>query len=272
MRDEEPVDVLIIGAGAVRRGHRLEPRRDAHERALPRAGRLDGPGAATRPRPGLGDRAASATSRSARTRAGAPRTTRSTTASRRSRVSNFNAVGGSTILYAGHFPRFHPSDFRVRSLDGVADDWPIDYALLEPYYAQNDRMMGVAGLAGDPAYPPKELPLPPVPLGKLGETARARLQPPRLALVALGQRHRDRRPTRGARRASTSAPASRAARRARRRAPTSPTGRPRSAPGVRARGRAAACARSRVGANGLARRRRSTTTRRAASAARRPRS
>jgi choline dehydrogenase-like flavoprotein len=31
-------------------------------------------------------------------------------------------------------------------------------------------MMGVAGLAGDPAYPPKELPLPPVPLGKLGET------------------------------------------------------------------------------------------------------
>ena len=85
-------------------------------------------------------------------------------------VSNFNAVGGSTILYAAHFPRFHPSDFRVRSLDGVADDWPIDYARLEPYYAQNDRMMGVAGLAGDPAYPPKELPLPPVPLGKVGHT------------------------------------------------------------------------------------------------------
>ena len=31
-------------------------------------------------------------------------------------------------------------------------------------------MMGVSGLAGDPAYPPKEVPLPPVPLGKLGET------------------------------------------------------------------------------------------------------
>ncbi len=85
-------------------------------------------------------------------------------------VSNFNAVGGSTILYAAHFPRFHPSDFRVRTLDGIADDWPLDYALLEPYYAQNDRMMGVAGLAGDPAYPPKEMPLPPVPLGKVGET------------------------------------------------------------------------------------------------------
>jgi choline dehydrogenase-like flavoprotein len=84
--------------------------------------------------------------------------------------SMFNAVGGSTILYAGHFPRFHPSDFRARTLDGVADDWPIDYARLEPYYAQNDRMMGVSGLAGDPAYPPKEVPLPPLPLGKLGET------------------------------------------------------------------------------------------------------
>ncbi len=86
------------------------------------------------------------------------------------KISNFNAVGGSTILYAAHFPRFHPADFRVRSLDGVADDWPIDYATLEPRYDENARMMGVAGLAGDPAYPPKEPPLPPVPLGKLGDT------------------------------------------------------------------------------------------------------
>ena len=85
-------------------------------------------------------------------------------------ISNFNAVGGSTILYAAHFPRFHPSDFRVRTLDGVADDWPIDYQTLEPFYAVNDRMMGVAGLAGDPAYPDKQVPLPPVALGVLGHT------------------------------------------------------------------------------------------------------
>jgi len=86
------------------------------------------------------------------------------------KISNFNAVGGSTILYAAHFPRMHPSDFRVKTLDGVADDWPLDYATLEPWYDLNARMMGVAGLAGDPAYPPKDLPLPPVPLGRLGET------------------------------------------------------------------------------------------------------
>ena len=36
-------------------------------------------------------------------------------------VVNFNGVGGSTILYTAHFPRLHPSDFRVRTLDGVAD-------------------------------------------------------------------------------------------------------------------------------------------------------
>lgn len=84
-------------------------------------------------------------------------------------IANFNAVGGSTILYSGHFPRFHPSDFKVRSLDGVADDWPIDYALLAPYFAQNDRMMGVSGLSGDPAYPPIDNLLPPVPMGLAGE-------------------------------------------------------------------------------------------------------
>ena len=66
------------------------------------------------------------------------------------KVANFNGVGGGTVLYTAHFPRMHPSDFRVRTLDGVADDWPIDYWTLEPYFAENDRMMGVAGLAGDP--------------------------------------------------------------------------------------------------------------------------
>ena len=81
---------------------------------------------------------------------------------------NFNGVGGGTILYAAHFPRFHPSDFKVKTLDGVADDWPISYETLEPYYAMNDKMMGVSGLAGDPAYPPKQAVMPPVPLGKTG--------------------------------------------------------------------------------------------------------
>ena len=36
-------------------------------------------------------------------------------------------VGGSTVHYAAFCPRFHPSDFKVRSLDGVAVDWPLEY-------------------------------------------------------------------------------------------------------------------------------------------------
>ena len=84
------------------------------------------------------------------------------------KVLNFNAVGGSTILYAAHYPRLHPSDFRVKSLDGVADDGPVDYATLEPFFAENDRMMGVSGLAGDPAYPAHTPPMPPLGLGKSG--------------------------------------------------------------------------------------------------------
>lgn len=85
------------------------------------------------------------------------------------KIANFNGVGGGTVLYAGHYPRFHPSDFRVRTLDGVADDWPIDYETLAPYYDVNDRVTGVSGLEGDPAYPPKPSLMPPLPLGQAGE-------------------------------------------------------------------------------------------------------
>jgi len=84
-------------------------------------------------------------------------------------ISFFNAVGGSTILYSGHFPRFHPSDFKTKTLDGVGEDWPLSYSQLEPYFALNDQMMGVSGLSGDPAYPPIEGMLPPIPLGRMGE-------------------------------------------------------------------------------------------------------
>ena len=52
-------------------------------------------------------------------------------------------VGGSMVHYAGYTPRFHPSDFRTFTRDGVGADWPIDYADLRPYY-EADRG-GAAG-------------------------------------------------------------------------------------------------------------------------------
>jgi choline dehydrogenase-like flavoprotein len=74
----------------------------------------------------------------------------------------FNGVGGSTILFNGNWHRLQPDDFRRRSVSGLADDWPISYAEMEPFYDRTDREIGVSGLAGDPMYPPSaELPLPP---------------------------------------------------------------------------------------------------------------
>ena len=69
--------------------------------------------------------------------------------------SMYNAVGGSTIHWGAHFPRFRPSDFCTATLDGVGDDWPIGYRDLDAAYAANDRAVGVSGLAGDPANPPR---------------------------------------------------------------------------------------------------------------------
>ncbi len=83
---------------------------------------------------------------------------------------NFNAVGGSTINYLAHWPRMKPSDFRTKTLDGVAEDWPVDYDTLAPFYEMNDRNVGASGLGGNPGYPDYTPPNPPIPIGTLGQT------------------------------------------------------------------------------------------------------
>ncbi|MDJ1016736.1 MAG: GMC family oxidoreductase [Paracoccaceae bacterium] len=82
----------------------------------------------------------------------------------------YNAVGGSTLHWGAHFPRFRPSDFRARSLDGVAEDWPLSYGDLAPYYEENDRIMGVAGINGDPGNPHRDpRQMQPLPIGRGAE-------------------------------------------------------------------------------------------------------
>jgi choline dehydrogenase-like flavoprotein len=54
-------------------------------------------------------------------------------------------VGGSMIHYAGYCPRFHPSDFEVRTRDGVAEDWPISYAELKRHFEVLELELPVAG-------------------------------------------------------------------------------------------------------------------------------
>ena len=86
----------------------------------------------------------------------------------------FNAVGGSSIYYGAEWPRLLPSDFRVKTLDGVGDDWPITYNDLKPYHDEVDEFIGVSGVGGDTAYPEGlDYPLPPHPLGKPGMKAAA---------------------------------------------------------------------------------------------------
>jgi choline dehydrogenase-like flavoprotein len=66
-------------------------------------------------------------------------------------------VGGSMTHFAGYVPRFHPSDFEVRTRDGVAVDWPISYAELKGSMERVERELPVAGQDwpwGDPhTYP-----------------------------------------------------------------------------------------------------------------------
>ena len=84
-------------------------------------------------------------------------------------IANYNAVGGATLVYSGHYPRFHPSDFKTKTLDGVGEDWLFNYYDLEKYYDLNDQMVGVSGLSGDPAYPDIKNLLPPVNIGYSGK-------------------------------------------------------------------------------------------------------
>ena len=71
-----------------------------------------------------------------------------------------NGVGG-TVVYSAWLRRYMPSDFKNRT--GIIErygeealpkgsaiaDWPIDYDDLEPYYTAVEKMMGVAGIAGN---------------------------------------------------------------------------------------------------------------------------
>lgn len=62
-------------------------------------------------------------------------------------------VGGSMVHYAGYCPRFHPSDLRTRTLDGVGADWPIDYEDIRRHYERLEAELPVAGQNWPWGYP-----------------------------------------------------------------------------------------------------------------------
>lgn len=74
-------------------------------------------------------------------------------------------VGGGTLHYTAYTPRALPGDFCLRREFGVGEDWPFDYAALEPYYDEVEKTLGVSGPSPYPWGPPRTpYPLPPLPL------------------------------------------------------------------------------------------------------------
>ena len=82
-----------------------------------------------------------------------------------SQVLMWNGVGGSTNVYGALWPRFRPSDFRKGVENGIQPDWPITYEDIASYYDRADALVGVSGLAGDPAMPFHDYPTGPLPMG-----------------------------------------------------------------------------------------------------------
>lgn len=60
--------------------------------------------------------------------------------------------GGSTLHWLGVCLRMLPEDFELRSRYGIARDWPLGYADLEPYYRRAEREIGVSADVADQAH------------------------------------------------------------------------------------------------------------------------
>jgi len=54
-------------------------------------------------------------------------------------------VGGRTNHWGRIALRFAPVDFKVRSMDGMGDDWPLSYEDVAPYYDRVEAYIGVYG-------------------------------------------------------------------------------------------------------------------------------
>jgi choline dehydrogenase-like flavoprotein len=80
-------------------------------------------------------------------------------------------IGGTTLHFTGESHRLHPDAMKMKSRFGVAADWPIDYAELEPYYLRAEELIGVAGPAAQGArWRSRGFPLPPHPLSYAART------------------------------------------------------------------------------------------------------
>ncbi|MEX0806629.1 MAG: GMC family oxidoreductase [Candidatus Binatia bacterium] len=65
-------------------------------------------------------------------------------------AARVKGVGGSTLHWGGLSLRLHETDFKMNSLYGLADDWPIGYEQLEPYYGKAETALGGSRISDNP--------------------------------------------------------------------------------------------------------------------------
>lgn len=68
-------------------------------------------------------------------------------------ISMTMAVGGQALHWGGACNRFSEEDLRLKSIYGLADDWPLAWDELETYYVDAERRLNVAG---DPSPHPED--------------------------------------------------------------------------------------------------------------------
>lgn len=81
-------------------------------------------------------------------------------------ITRTMAVGGSAMHWQGHANRFSEEDLRLRSLYGLAVDWPLAWTELEKYCCEAERRIGVSGEPSPHAEDKRSdsYPMPPMPL------------------------------------------------------------------------------------------------------------
>src|SRR5690625_2812562 len=71
------------------------------------------------------------------------------------------SFGGSSNCWTGCTPRFMPNDFKIKTLYGIGQDWPIGYNDIEKYYCEAEDIMAIGGPEGTPFPKSRRYPLPP---------------------------------------------------------------------------------------------------------------
>ncbi len=102
--------------------------------------------------------------------------------------------GGSSNCWTGCTPRFLPNDFRLKSMYGVGQDWPLSYEDIDPYYDEVEAIMSIGGPVATPFPRKSQYPLPPQTLSTVDRVIQQHYkelyisQPTARATVSVGNR------------------------------------------------------------------------------------